>query len=193
MWYIKLPKPTIVGNPKYCLDATTTLAVKDSAFVLNQGYQYNPTDPKNSKPTRPASFNWFVNGVAAPNYGTKPTFVIGSNVSVSVNYVSNYGCTSDRSDSVAVTNYERPVKPTIKALTPTGFCEDKPIQARLEASDLPNGQPTKYLWNNALTTKIIDISKIGFFTVRTIDTLGCFSLPSDSTEIKVFKLPAAPA
>lgn len=193
LWYIKLPKPTIVGNPKYCLDATTTLAVKDSAFVINQGYQYNPFDAANSKPTRPSSFNWFVNGVTAPSYGTKPRFVIGSNVSVSVNYISNYGCTSDRSDSVAVTNYERPVKPTIKALTPTGFCEDKPIQARLESSDLPFGQPTKYLWNNALTTKIVDISKIGFFTVRTIDTLGCFSLPSDTTEIKVFKLPPAPS
>lgn len=192
LWYVKLPKPSIVGNPKYCLDATTTLAVKDSAFVLNQGYLYNPADQAKSKPTRPEKFNWFVNGVAAPNYGTKPTFVIGSNVSVTVNYVSNYGCTSDQSDSVAVTNYERPVKPTIKALTATGFCEDKPIQAKLESSDLPNGQLTKYLWSNALSTKIVDITKAGFYTVRTIDTLGCFSLPSDTTEIKVFKLPAAP-
>jgi hypothetical protein len=193
LWYIKLPKPSIVGNSKYCLDATTTLAVKDSAFVLNQGYLYNPADAAKSKPTRPEKFNWFVNGVAAPSYGTKPTFVIGSNVSVSVNYVSNYGCTSDLSDSVAVTNYARPVKPTIKALTDIGFCEDKPIQAKLESSDLPNGQLTKYLWSNALSTKIVDITKAGFYTVRIIDTLGCFSLPSDTTEIKVFKLPAAPS
>jgi hypothetical protein len=193
LWYIKLPKPSIVGNSKYCLDATTTLAVKDSAFVLNQGYLYNPADAAKSKPTRPEKFNWFVNGVAAPSYGTKPTFVIGSNVSVSVNYVSNYGCTSDISDSVAVTNYARPVKPTIKALTDIGFCEDKPIQAKLESSDLPNGQLTKYLWSNALSTKIVDITKAGFYTVRIIDTLGCFSLPSDTTEIKVFKLPAAPS
>jgi hypothetical protein len=193
LWYVKLPKPSIVGNPKYCLDATTTLAVKDSAFVLNQGYGYNPNDPATSKPTKPTSFNWFINGVAAPTYGTKPTFVIGKNVAVTVNYVTNYGCTSDKSDSVSVTNYERPVKPTIKALTATGFCEDKPIQAKLESSDLPNGQPTKYLWSNALTTKIVDINKVGFYSVRTIDTLGCYSLPSDETEIKVFKLPAAPA
>ena len=193
LWYVKLPKPTIVGNPNYCLDATTTLAVKDSAFVLNQGYQYNPADPANSKPTKPVSFNWFINGVAAPSYGTKPTFVIGKNVAVTVNYVTNYGCTSDQADSVSVKNYERPVKPTIKALTATGFCEDKPIQAKLEASDLPNGEVTKYLWSNALTTKIVDITKVGFYTVRTINTLGCYSLPSDTTEIKVYKLPAAPA
>jgi hypothetical protein len=193
LWYVKLAKPTIVGNPKYCLDATTTLAVKDSAFVLNQGYLYNPNNPATSKPTKPASFNWFINGVAAPTYGTKPTFVIGKNVAVTVNYITNYGCTSDQSESVSVTNYERPVKPTIKALTATGFCEDKPIQAKLESSDLPNGQPTKYLWSNALTTKIVDITKIGYYTVRTIDTLGCYSLPSDTTEIKVYKLPAAPA
>ncbi len=193
LWYVKLPKPTIVGNPKYCLDATTTLAVKDSAFVLNQGYLYNPNDAAKSQPTKPISFNWFINGVAAPTYGTKPTFVIGKNVAVTVNYVTNYGCTSDKSDSVSVTNYERPVKPTIKALTATGFCEDKPIQARLESSDLPNGQLTKYLWSNDLKTKIVDITKAGFYTVRTIDTLGCYSLPSDATEIKVFKLPAAPA
>ena len=193
LWYVKLAKPTIVGNPKYCLDATTTLAVKDSAFVLNQGYLYNPNDAAKSQPTKPTSFNWFINGVAAPTYGTKPTFVIGKNVAVTVNYVTNYGCTSDKSDSVSVTNYERPVKPTIKALTATGFCEDKPIQAKLESSDLPDGQLTKYLWSNELTTKIVDITKAGFYTVRTIDTLGCYSLPSDATEIKVFKLPAAPA
>lgn len=192
LWYIKLPKPAIVGNPNYCLDATTTLTVKDSAFVLNQGYLYNPANAAVSKPTKPESFNWFINGVAAPTYGTKPRFVIGQNVSVTVNYVTNYGCTSDKSDSVRVTNYARPVKPTIKALTATGFCEDKPIQAKLESSDFPNGQLTKYLWSNALITKIVDITKAGFYTVRTIDTLGCFSLPSDSTEIKVFKLPAAP-
>ena len=193
LWYVKLPKPSIVGNPNYCLDATTTLAVKDSAFVLNQGYLYNPNDAAKSQPTKPVSFNWFINGVAAPTYGTKPTFVIGKNVAVTVNYVTNYGCTSDQSDSVKVTNYARPVKPTIKALTATGFCEDKPIQAKLESSDLPNGQLTKYLWSNALTTKIVDITKAGYYTVRTIDTLGCYSLPSDTTEIKVFKLPAAPA
>jgi hypothetical protein len=161
--------------------------------VLNQGYLYNPFDQAKSRPTRPDKFNWFINGVAAPTYGTKPTFVIGENVSVTVNYVSNYGCTSEQSDLVAVKNYARPAKPTINALTVTGFCEDKPIQAKLESSNLPNGQLTKYLWSNTLTTKIVDITRAGFYTVRTIDTLGCFSLPSDTTEVKVFKLPAAPA
>jgi hypothetical protein len=192
LWYIKLEAPTIVGNPKYCLDATTTLAVKDSAFVLNQGYLYNPSDPKTSKPTKPASFNWVIDGVPTASYGTKPTAAFNKNVAVSVNYVTNYGCTSDNSTVVNVSNYDRPVTPTIKALTAVGFCEDKPIVARLESSSLPNGQTTKYLWSNALTTKIVDINKAGLYTVRTIDTLGCFSLPSVAEEIKVFKLPAAP-
>ncbi len=86
-----------------------------------------------------------------------------------------------------------PNTPTITALTKLGFCEDKQIIAKLQSSlDNLSGAATKFLWNNALTTREIDINKAGLYTVKVIDINGCTSLASAPIEVKVLPLPAAP-
>ncbi len=183
---IALDKPVILGNPKYCLDDVTTLRVDSASLVKQQGYLMP------AKPTAPATFTWYYNGVAQSNLGTLSSIKAGSNVSVQVSYVSNYGCNSPISDELAVSNYDRPATPSITAKTKLGWCFGTPIEAELESSDLANGEATKYDWSNMLSTKSVKIDKAGSYTVRVINTDGCYSLASAPVTITVLPLPAAP-
>lgn len=184
---IGLDKPVILGNSKYCLDGVTTLNVDSTSLVKQQGYLM-PT-----KPTAPASFTWYVNGVAQSSLGTLSSIKANTNISVQVAYTTNYGCKSSISDAVAVTNYDRPATPSITAKTKLGWCYGTPIEAVLESSDLPDGETTKYEWSNNTTSKTANIDKDGSYTVRLINTDGCYSLASSPVVISVLPLPAAPS
>lgn len=94
---------------------------------------------------------------------------------------------------MAVSNYARPVTPSITAKTKLGWCFGTPIEAVLESSDLPNGETTKYEWSNKATSKLVNINKDGSYTVRLINTDGCYSLASSPVVISVLPLPAAPS
>ena len=179
---VDLPKPTIAGNTSYCLEGTTSLSVNEASLTQNVGYL---------GVTKPASYTWYVNGVADANLGTSASITLNKNVKIQVGYVSNANCPSDLSSEVAVVNYERPATPTITAKTKLGFCEGTPIAAILESSKNASGG-TIYEWSTTATTASINIDKAGSYTVRVKDDNGCYSLTSAATEVKVLPLPAAP-
>ncbi len=183
---IVLNKPVILGNSKYCLDDVTKLSVDSLSLVKNEGYLMP------SKPTAPTSFTWYYNGIAQANLGTLSSIKTNTNVSVQVSYTTNYGCVSGLSDTLVVSNYDRPATPSITAKTKLGWCYGTPIEAILESSDI-EGAATKYEWSNLLATKTVTIDKAGDYTVRVINTDGCYSLASAPVSITILPLPAAPS
>jgi len=145
------------------------------------------------------TYDWYVNGVLSTTLGSAPTATVGETLKLKVGYTSkngdsnNIGCKSDLSEEVSITLFDRPKTPTITALTKTDFCDGTPINAKLQSSlDELSGAATKFIWNNALTTKEIDVTKAGLYTVKVTDLNGCTSLASAPIEIKVLPLPAPP-
>ena len=180
---IDLIKPSIAGNLSYCLEGTTTLSV-DTTALIQTGKGYLGV-------TKPATYSWFVDGVADATLGNTSSIKLNKNVKVQVSYVSNANCASDKSAEVVLLNYERPATPTITAKTKLGFCEGTPIAATLESSKNATGG-TIYEWSTTATTASVNIDKAGLYTVRVKDDNGCYSLTSAATEVKVLPLPAAP-
>ena len=175
-----LTTATIDGIKQYCPDGGTTILTASNATNGNK-------------------YDWYVNGVLSTTLGTAATATIGETIKLKVGYTSNnsdsngIGCKSDISEEVDITMFARPKTPTITALTKLGFCEGTPINAKLQSSlDSLSGAATKFLWSNALTTREIDVTKAGLFTVKVTDINGCTSLASEPTEVKVLPLPAAP-
>jgi hypothetical protein len=179
---VDLPKPSIAGNTSYCLEGTTSLSVDEASLTQNVGYLGT---------TKPASYTWYVNGMADATLGTSSSITLNTNVKIQVGYMSNANCPSELSSEVAVVNYERPATPTITAKTKLGFCLGTPIAAILESSKNTKGG-TIYEWSTTATTPSVNIDKAGLYTVRVKDDNGCYSLYSAATEVKVFPLPAAP-
>ena len=175
-----LTTATIEGIKQYCPDGGTTVLTASNATNGNK-------------------YDWYVNGVLSTTLGTAATATIGETIKLKVGYTSNnsdsngIGCKSDISEEVDITMFARPKTPTITALTKLGFCEGTPINAKLQSSlDSLSGAATKFLWSNALTTREIDVTKAGLYTVKVTDINGCTSLASEPTEVKVLPLPAAP-
>ena len=179
---VDLPKPTITGNPFYCLESKTSLNVNEASLIQNVGYLGI---------TKPESYTWYVNGVANTDLGKSASISYNKNDKIQVGYMSNANCPSDLSSEVAVVNYERPATPTITAKTKLGFCAGTPIAATLESSKNATGG-TIYEWSTTATTASVNIDKAGLYTVRVKDDNGCYSLTSAATEVKVLPLPAAP-
>ncbi len=102
------------------------------------------------------------------------------------------GCVSPKSDAVTVTVYALPAKPTItvKGDGKTTFCADK--TATLEASDLTNGELTRFRWSTTESSKAITAKTSDKYSVVVIDPRGCVSPTSDVVTITVLPLPAAP-
>jgi hypothetical protein len=187
IWYIDLKKPVIAGNSNYCLDSFTTLSVDSSSLVLNEGYLMP------AKKTYPVKFRWYVDGLEDTKLGNLSSIKVSSNQVVTVDYISSYDCASDQSNAKTIINYVRPKTPTITALTRLRFCEGAPFNAKLQSSlDTLSGETTKFLWSNTLTTREIDVTKAGFFTVKVTDINGCTSLESAPTEVKVLPISVAP-
>jgi hypothetical protein len=187
IWYIELKKPVIAGNSNYCLDSFTTLSVDSTSLVLNEGYLMP------AKKTYPVKFRWYVDGLEDTKLGNLSSIKVSSNQVVTVDYISSYDCASDQSNAKTISNYARPKTPTITALTRLRFCEGAPFNAKLQSSlDTLSGEATKFLWSNTLTTREIDVTKAGFFTVKVTDINGCTSLESAPTEVKVLPISVAP-
>ena len=171
---------TIEGIKQYCPDGGTTVLTASNATNAN-------------------TYDWYVNGVLSTSLGTAATATIGETMKLKVGYTSKnsdsngIGCKSDISDEVSITIFDRPKTPTITALTRLRFCDGELIKAKLQSSlDSLSGEATKFLWSNALSTRIIDATKAGLYTVKVTDINGCTSLESEPTEIKVLPLSEAP-
>jgi len=175
-----LANASIEGIKQYCPDGGTTVLTATNATNGN-------------------TYDWYVNGVLSTTLGSASNATIGETLKLKVGYTSKngdsngIGCKSDISDEVSITMFDRPKTPTITALTKLRFCEGAPFNAKLQSSlDSLSGEATKFLWSNTLTTREIDVTKAGFFTVKVTDINGCTSLESAPTEIQVLPISVAP-
>ena len=175
-----LANASIEGIKQYCPDGGTTTLTATNATNGN-------------------TYDWYVNGVLSTTLGSAATATVGETLKLKVGYTSKngdsngIGCKSDLSDEVSITMFDRPKTPTITALTKIRFCEGAPFNAKLQSSlDSLSGEATKFLWSNTLTTREIDVTNAGFFTVKVTDINGCTSLESAPTEIQVLPISVAP-
>ena len=99
-------------------------------------------------------------------------------------------CLSPTSDPVIVTVFALPAKPTITAGGPLSFCADQSVI--LTASDLINGERTRYRWNTTDSTKSLTVKTSATFTVRVLDPRNCLSPLSDPITTIALPLPPAP-
>jgi|GEM_PF-3078347 len=99
-------------------------------------------------------------------------------------------CLSPSSNPVKVTVYALPAKPTITASGPLSFCADQSVI--LTASNLVNGEATRYRWNTTDSTKSLTVKTSSTFTVRVLDPRNCLSPASDQITTVALPLPNAP-
>lgn len=103
---------------------------------------------------------------------------IGGNYTVTVTYAN--GC-SNTSPAIAVTVNQ--VAATITASGSTALCEGGKVT-------LTSSEGSSYLWNTGATTRSIEVSTAGNYTVRVSNSNGC-SATSTATAVTVNSLPTA--
>ncbi|MBO0938035.1 T9SS type A sorting domain-containing protein [Fibrella sp. HMF5335] len=96
------------------------------------------------------------------------------------------GCTSPTSSTVGVTVNPLPAPPQLTASGKTTFCAN-------ESVTLTASQEASYEWSNGQTTRSINVSTAGTYSVRTRNSFNCLSNPSNSAVVVVNALPAAPS
>jgi large repetitive protein len=108
------------------------------------------------------------------------------NVTTSGNYtvkvISASGCQSAASVATIVTVNALPVTPTITALGPTTFCTGGSVTLRSVPA-------TTYSWSNGATSRNINVSSSGSYTVQVTDANGCQSAVSLPSVVNVNTLP----
>jgi hypothetical protein len=168
--FYSVPKPKVVASDTvFCEDKTVSLKADSSQSVVK--------------------YEWYVNGTKQDSLGST-SFIKSFNktAKIQVSAIENrLGCKSPLSDTLRLRALKVPAKPVI---TPSkkgaAICQGDTLS-------LTSSLGFKYKWSNGATTPSIkNISVVGKYTVQVIDSSGCFSKPSDTTTITVFKLPAKP-
>ncbi len=95
------------------------------------------------------------------------------------------GCVSIPSPAVKVTKNPLPPTPKIVADGTTTFCADLSV-------NLISDDASGYAWNNGASSKTVNITVAGTFSVRTINEFTCYSDPSNSITTRTLALPPAP-
>lgn len=127
---------------------------------------------------------------ASLTYAGQPTYYnlnLPANYEGTLNITANTvisGCTSAASSPLQVQVYETPAKPTITVIGSTNLC-----QGAVTTLQAPAGNA--YLWSNGATTRSIDVTSAGTFTVRLINQ-SCTSAASDPVVISATATGAAP-
>ena len=103
-------------------------------------------------------------------------------VTISVKVINASGCQSAASVATVVTVNALPVTPTITASGPTTFCTG----GRVTLRSVP---ATTYSWSNGATTRNINVSSPGSYTVQVTDANGCQSAVSLPAVVNVNALP----
>jgi hypothetical protein len=115
---------------------------------------------------------------------TDATLSIRSSGEYRVKAVDNFGCSSPDSDPISVKVNPLPAKPAIGLNRSPLLCEGENITM---TSSYENGN----IWNNNATSKSINVTASGTFSVKQRDANGCEST-SDPVTTKVNPLPATP-
>ncbi|GAB4001021.1 hypothetical protein GCM10028807_55950 [Spirosoma daeguense] len=152
------PTPTVTNErtATLCQGETTTLRAS------NDNVQYNWNDGQKNK-----------------------TISVGNTGSYFLTVTDQNGCTSARSNTIAITVNPVPAKPTVTTNGPTTFCADRNVTLTAPAN-------TAYQWSSGQTSQSVTLNQSGDYTVRTQNQFGCSSVPSDVIVLKVNPLPATP-
>jgi gliding motility-associated-like protein len=188
-------------------ETTSTIYVKSGSYALTvtdaNGCSSPVSDPftvsESPKPPRPVitpagpidlesgdsvilvsssatTYSW------SPGGETTPSITVRTAGSFSVTIGNEYGCLSDPSDPVTVTQSSLD-KPVITVTGETEFCEGAP------ATTLSAPQSNAYLWSNGETSQSIMVAVTGSYTVTVFNEFGSQSPPSDPVDINVFENP----
>lgn len=118
----------------------------------------------------------------SPGGETTPSITVRTAGSFGVTIGNEYGCLSDPSDPVTVTQSSLD-KPVITVTGDTALCEGAP------ATTLSAPHAYAYLWSNGETSQSIMVSVTGSYTVTLFNEFGTQSPPSDPVDINVFENP----
>jgi hypothetical protein len=125
-----------------------------------------------------ASYKWSTGA-------TTRSITVGESGEYWLTTVNAASCESAASDKIKVTVTDLPITPVVTASGNTTFCEgDKVVLTASEAST--------YLWSNGASTRSIEVTAAGVFTVRVTNASGCESALSMPIEVIVLALPAKP-
>ncbi len=102
----------------------------------------------------------------------------------SVKVIDQNNCMSHASGAVGIQVNPSPEKPVIEADGPLSFCEGEKV--RLTATE-----GTSYSWSNGESIRKINVTKTGFYSVRTTNQHACMSPLSDAVEVVVNPIPDA--
>ncbi len=119
------------------------------------------------------------------NGATTRSINVTSTGSYTVRVSNSNGCQSAASSPTNVTVNALPTTPTITAGGPTTFCAGGSVT-------LTSSTGTSYLWSNGATTRSINVTTGGNYTVRVTNASGCQSAASVATVVTVNALPATP-
>ncbi|MEZ4847884.1 MAG: PKD domain-containing protein [Bacteroidia bacterium] len=119
------------------------------------------------------------------NGDTTASIVVKISGTYSVIGIQN-GCPSDSSISQIITVNALPAKPVISASGPIQFCDGGDVTLNGPAGF------SSYLWSNGDTNPAITITQSTSLTLTVTDANLCQSPPSDTIEVTVSPLPAAP-
>lgn len=116
---------------------------------------------------------------------TTQSITVSTSGSYTARVISVEGCTSSASSAVAVTVNPVPSTPVISAGGPTTFCQGGSVTLTAPLSG-------NYIWSNGATSRSINVTASGSFTVRTINVAGCTSAVSAAVNVTVNPIPARP-
>lgn len=163
-------------------DATITVYSIPAAPVISPSGPISFCDGANVTLNSSGSFS-----VYTWNDGTNgPNRIISSPGEYSVKGEDGNGCVSPLSDTITVTVFSLPGKPSLTLVGSNAFCNGD--SSLLVA---PSGF-TDYLWSDGSTNDTLIVKSSGNYSLVVSDDKGCDSPESDQQSITVFANPGAP-
>lgn len=111
------------------------------------------------------------------NGATSSSIVVNSAATYTLTVTSSNGCTSVPSQPVVVVVHPQPPAPQLTLVNDTAVCPGNTIT--IGAAQPASG----FLWSNGASTPSITVGTAGSYHLRTIDTLGCISVRSDTIQL----------
>ncbi len=119
------------------------------------------------------------------NGDTNRTIRVKNNGDFFVHVTNTDGCQSIPSVTTAVTVYSLPLTPTITIDSSTDICEHDSVR-------LTSSPGIAYLWSTGDSTQSIYAKSAGDYSVQTINTVGCLSIPSAIVTVTTRPAPGQP-
>ncbi len=119
------------------------------------------------------------------NGATTRSITVTTSGQYSVRVTNSLGCLSVPSVPTTVNINPLPATPTVTPSGSVSVCDGESITLTSSAS-------SSYLWSNGATTRSIQVTTAGSYSVRVTDANGCQSLSSAATTVNVSPVPSPP-